>query len=223
MTLPRRKQAGFTLIEILIALAIFSSILVLLASAFTGAARTRDLLEERYGQSRRKGMTLDRLGTDLAGAVSAVRLAETHMTAREDTFSGRPGATLAFTAFVPASETTDRPSSGLVKIRYYSKVSSEAGFIDVYREQSDLALIENRLPIRETCIARRIRGFKLSYDDGTAWRTDWPPSPDRKGMLPKKVAITVIDENDTGLQRTIDFPLAGREPMLLFSGNRPKT
>ncbi len=216
------KERGFTLIEILMALAIFSSILVLLLSAFTGAARTREMLADRYGKSRQKAMTVDRLGSDIAGAVSATRLADTHMSSHEDTFSGQPGATFAFTAFTPASDLDERLSSGLVKIRYFPKVASEAGFLDIYREQSDLALIENRLPVRESRIAHRIKGFRIELFDGTAWKKEWPPGPDKKGALPKKVAITLIDDNGDELRREVDVILNGRESQSLFSGKRPK-
>jgi type II secretion system protein J len=222
VTRPSRHRGGFTLVEILVALAIFSSILVLLMSAFTGVARTREMLADRYGKSRQKAMVVDRLGSDIAGAVSDTRLTDTHMTSHEDTFSGQPGATFAFTAFTPASDASERLSSGLVKIRYYPKVSSEAGYLDIYREQSDLALIENRLPIRESRIARRIKGFRIELFDGTTWQKEWPPSSDKKGLLPTKIAITLIDENGAELRREVGVALSGRESQSLFSGKRPK-
>jgi prepilin-type N-terminal cleavage/methylation domain-containing protein len=215
-------HAGFTLIEILVALAIFSTILVLLLSAFTGAARTRDQLADRYVKSRQKAMLLDRLGSDLAGAVSSVRLPETHMVSREDAFSGQPGATLAFTAFAAGSDPDVRLSSGLVKIRFFPKVSSEPPFLDLYREQSDLVLIENRLPVRESRIARRIKGFKVELYDGSEWRTEWPPGTDRKGTLPQRVAFTLIDENGDSLRREVGVALFSAGDNVLFSGKRPK-
>ena len=221
MILRSPNRHGFTLIEILLALAIFSSILLLLLAAFTGAARTREVLSDRYARSRQKAMTLDRIGGDIAGAVSATWLTDTHMTAHEDTFSSQPGATLSFTAFSPASDAEERLSSGLIKIRYFPKVSTDAGFIDIYREQSDLVLIENRLPTRESRITHRIKGLKIELFDGTAWKTDWPPS-DKKGTLPQKIAVTIIDENGDSLRREVPVPLAGLEAQLLFSGKRTK-
>jgi prepilin-type N-terminal cleavage/methylation domain-containing protein len=217
-----RRRSGFTLIEILIALAIFSTILVLLLSAFTGIARTRDMLSDRYGKSRQKAMLLDRLGSDVAGVVSAVRLPDTHLSSREDTFSGQPGATLSFTAFSPASEPDVRLSTGLVKIRFFPKVSAEPGFLDLYREQSDLALIENRLPVRESRIARRIKGFKVELYDGSTWRTDWPPDPEKKGRLPQRIAFTLIDGDGGSLRREVGVILNGTEDNVLFSGKRAK-
>ncbi len=222
MTNHPSKCRGFTLIEILMALAIFSSILVLLLSAFTGAARTREMLADRYGKSRQKAMAVDRFGTDIAGAVSATKLTDSHMSSHEDTFSGQPGATFAFTAFAPASDASERLSSGLVKIRYFPKVSSDAGYLDIYREQSDLAQIENRLPIRETRIARRIKGFRVELFDGSTWQKEWPPAPDKKGALPKIVAIILIGDDGAVMRREVTVTLSGSESQLLFSGNRPK-
>lgn len=221
MASPRRRS-GFTLIEILIALAIFSTILVLLLSAFTGVARTRDMLADRYGKSRQKAMLLDRLGTDISGVVSAIRLPDTHLTSREDTFSGQPGATLSFTAYSPASDPDVRLSTGLVKIRFFPKVSAEPGFLDIYREQSDLALVENRLPVRESRIARRVKGFKVELYDGTTWRTEWPPDSEKKGRLPQRIALTLIDENGEPLRREVGVILNGTEDNAFFSGKRAK-
>lgn len=217
-----RSGAGFTLLEILVALAIFSAILVLLLSAFSGVAKTREFLADRYGKSRQVGMTLDRIGSDLAGIVAASALPETHVSCSEDDFSGQPGATLSFTAYTLPADSADRPSSALNKIRYYPKVSAEGGFLELYREQSDLALIENRLPTRESRVARRIRGFRIELHDGTSWRTEWPPGPEKKGALPQKIAVTLTDENGKALRREISVPLSGREAQLLFSGRRPK-
>lgn len=165
-------------------------------------------------------MLLDRLGSDITSAVSALKLPETHMASREDTFSGQPGATLSFTAFSQGSDPDVRLSSGLVKIRFFPKVSSEPGFLDLYREQSDLALIENRLPVRESRIARRIKGFKVELYDGSQWRTEWPPGGDKKGSLPQRIAVTLIDEDGEPLRREIDVALYGKESQLLFSGRR---
>ncbi|HEY3490902.1 MAG TPA: type II secretion system protein GspJ [Candidatus Deferrimicrobiaceae bacterium] len=216
-----RDLRGFTLIEILMALAIFSALLVLLLAAFTGAARTRELLSERYSKSRQLAMALDRIGGDFAGAVSSVSLPDTQMMAHEDTFSGQPGGALTLMAFSPASESDDRLSSGLVKIRYYPKVAVEAGYLDLYREQSDLALIENRLPTRESRIARRIKGVRFELFDGTTWQKDWSSS-EKKGLLPKRIAVTLIDENGESLRREVPLALSGRESQALFSGNRTK-
>jgi type II secretion system protein J len=215
-------RRGFTLVEILVALAIFSSIMLLLLSAFTGAARAREMLADRYVKSRQIAMTVDRLGSDILGAVSAVRLTDTHMTAHEDTFSGQPGATFSFAAFNPASDADERLSSGLVKIRYYPKVSSEAGYIDLYREQSDLALIENRLPVRDSRIARRIKGFRIELFDGATWQKEWPPSSDKKGLLPIRVAVVLFDDKGDEIRREIDVALTGIESQNLFSGKRAR-
>jgi hypothetical protein len=195
---------------------------VLLLSAFTGAARTREALADRYGKSRRTAMLVDRLGSDLEGSVCATRLPDTHFSSKEDAFSGNPGATLSFTAFTPGSDPSERLSSGLVKIRYFPKVSADAGLLDLYREQSDLAQVENRVPVRESRLARRIRGFKVELYDGGAWVTEWPPSPTSRGTLPKRVAFTVTDEDGKSLRREVDLPLSGTESSAFFSGRRPK-
>jgi len=65
------RGRGFTLVELLLALAILSVILLLLLSAFTGAARTREALTERSRAFRQIRIAFDRIGTDLQGAFSS--------------------------------------------------------------------------------------------------------------------------------------------------------
>jgi general secretion pathway protein J len=220
---------GFTLVEILVALAIFSTILVLLVSTFTGAARTREMMTERSRSFRQTGMTLDRIGSDLQGAVSAIRLTgqdggpDTSLTSKSDTFSNQTASTLSLTAFTLPEESSARPATDLVKVKYFPKISADGAFFDLYREQSDLPLLENRLANREVRMARHLTGFRIELFDGTTWQTEWPPGPEKKGTLPKVVAVTLVDERGDAFRREIPLPLAGQETTEFNSYKRTKS
>jgi prepilin-type N-terminal cleavage/methylation domain-containing protein len=98
--MKRERPGGFTLVEILLALAILSSILVLLLSTFTGAGRGLEILTERSGSFRQLRISMDRIGSDLAGAFSSTGAETTAFSCRLDQFSGKPATTLIFTAFL---------------------------------------------------------------------------------------------------------------------------
>jgi hypothetical protein len=103
-------------------------------------------------------------------------------------------ATLIFTAFLLPDVTGARPPSDLVRIKYFPKVSEDGRFIELHREQSDLPLIENKIPTGESRLASRLLGFRVELFDGTAWQKEWPPSGGAsKWMLPKKVSIVLTD------------------------------
>lgn len=217
----KSRPAGFTLVEILLALAILSSILVLLLSSFTGASRGLEILEDRSGSFRQLRISMDRIGSDLIGAFSSTGAEASAFSCRLDQFSGKPASTLVFTAFVLPDTTGARPPSDVVRIRYFPKVSGDGRFIELHREQSDLPLIENTIPTRESRLASRLLGFRVELFDGTAWRNEWPPSGGgSKWRTPKKVSIVLTDFLGQEFRRTIPLSLSGQEASMLLSGTR---
>lgn len=217
----RMRPGGFTLVEILLALAILSSILVLLLSAFTGAGRGLEILTERSGSFRQLRISMDRIGSDLSGAFSSTGAETTAFTCRQDQFSGKPAATLIFTAFILPDVTGARPPSDLVRVKYFPKVSEDGKFIELYREHSDLPLIENKIPTGESRLASRLLGFRVELFDGTAWQKEWPPPGGAtKWSLPKKVSVVLTDFLGQEFRRIIPLPLAGQEALATFSGKR---
>lgn len=216
----RKRPGGFTLVEILIALAILSVVLVLLLSSFTGASRGLDILTERSASFRQIRIAMDRLGTDLQGAFSATGVEAVAFTCSQDQFSGKPASTVIFTAYTLPDVTGARPPSDLVKIKYFTRISEDGKFIELRREQSDLPLVENRITTGESRMASRLQGFRVEMYDGTAWLKDWPPPGKSKWTLPKKVTVVLTDFLGQEFRRTVLLPLAGQEASGLFSGKR---
>jgi len=217
---PSRRQAGFTLIEILLAMAILSVILLLLLSAFTGASRTREALTQRTRDFRQVRIAMDRIGTDLQGAFSSSIREASALTLKEDTLAGNPAATLVFTAFTLPEIGTGRPPASVVKIKYFPKVGADGASMELHREQADLPFIENRIPLREALLAEGIKGFRVEMYDGTQWHKEWPAPGKAKTALPKKAAVTLIGSGGETYRREIPLPLAGRESVLPWSGRR---
>ncbi|GAB4240195.1 MAG: hypothetical protein OHK0028_18270 [Deltaproteobacteria bacterium] len=215
-----RRRTGFTLVEILLALSILSVLLLLLLSAFTGAVRVREALSDRSREYRRIRLLLDRIGTDLEGAVATTAREDSALTCREDRFSGMPAATLVFTAFQLPQTDGGRPPSEVVKIRYFPRVGPGGSTVELRREVSDLPFLENRIPPREAVVAEGLKGFRVELWDGAAWRKEWPPSGQGKIPLPKKAAFTLLDSRGGTFRREVPLFLAGQEATALQSGRR---
>lgn len=220
MRSPVRRE-GFTLLEILLALSVLSVILLLLLSAFTGAARVRETLSSRAREFRQIRLVLDRIGTDLMCAFASSSRVESALSLREDQFSGLPAATLIFTAFQLPDGDGAHPPSEIVKIRYFPRIGVDGVTLELHREQSDLPFIENKIPARESTVADGLRGFRIELYDGTTWVKEWPTGGGTKTAMPKKAAITLVDERGDTYRREVPIPLAGQEGTVTWSGRRP--
>ena len=214
-----KRHVGFTLVEVLLTLAIFSVIMILLVSAFTGASRTRSGLISRGRDFRQVLIAMDRIGTDLQGAFSSAKHPYSALTYKEDRLSGNPAATLAFTSFQIPSIGDGYPPSSIVRVAYFPKVSEDGVSIELHRRQSDLPFIENRIPVKEALIADRLKGFRAEFYDSSGWQKEWPAGRSLTS-LPKKVAITITDSRGVEYRREIALHLSGQDSVIQ-SGNRP--
>jgi prepilin-type N-terminal cleavage/methylation domain-containing protein len=220
MTRPHVRRGGFTLLEILLALSVLSVLLLLLLSAFTGAARVRETLSSRSRGFREIRLVLDRVGTDLMGAFATSTREESALSLREDQLSGMPAATLTFTAFQLPDGDRGHPPAEIVKIRYFPRIGADGVTLELHREQSDLPFIENKIPSRESAVAEGLRGFRIELYDGATWVKEWPSGGGSKKTLPKKAAVTLVDARGETYRREVPIPLAGQEGSVTWSGRR---
>jgi len=221
MTRRPVRREGFTLLEILLALSVLAVLLLLLLSAFTGAARVRETLSSRAREFRQIRLVLDRAGTDLMCAFAATAREESALSVREDQLSGMPAATLTFTTFQLPDGDSGHPPAEIVKIRYFPRIGADGVSLELHREQADLPFIGNKIPLRETLVADGLRGFRVELSDGTTWVKEWPAGGGSKTTLPKKAAVTLVDARGDTYRREIPIFLAGQEGNVTWSGRRP--
>ena len=220
MTRPRLRYGGFTLLEILLALSVLSILVLLLLSAFTGAARVRETLTSRSREFLQIRLVLDRVGTDLMGAFAASVREESALIVREDQLSGMPAATLVFTAFQLPDGDVGHPPAEIVKIRYFPRIGADGVSLELHREQSDLPFVGNKIPLRGSAVAEGLRGFRVELYNGTSWVKEWPSGGGSKTALPKRAAVTLVDRHGETYRREIPIPLAGQEANVTWSGRR---
>lgn len=217
----RTRRPGFTLIEVLLTLAVLSVVLLLLLSAFTGTGRAREVLSSRAREFRQVRLVMDRVGTEIQGAIASPHREESALTCQEDQFSGKPAATLAFTALREPESESGRPPSDIVKVRYFPRLSADGKSLELHREQSDLPFLGSRIPSRDALVAEGLQGFRVELYDGTSWHREWPAGGRTKTGLPKKVAFELTGQRGEKYRREVPIPLAGQEAELILSGRRP--
>ena len=212
------RRAGFTLIEVLLTLSILAVIMILLLSAFTGASRARSGLISRGRDTRQIMIAMERIGTELQGAFTSTKWPDSELIYREEKMVGTVAGALVFTAFQIPSIGDGYPPSSIIRVAYLSKVGEDGASIELYRRQADLPFIENQIPIREARLAEKLKGFRVEFYDGVSWQSEWPAGRPRTS-LPKRIAITIIDNRDIEYRREIPLHLSGQDSVIQ-SGSR---
>ncbi len=200
-----RPTRGFTLLELLVALAVFSIMAIAAYSGLRNVLYTRAAVEEQNRRLTSVQLALYRLEQDieqavprgirdeygepqgalLGGALAVDRLILTR--AGWDNPLGQPRATLQRIAY--------RLRDGRLW-RLYWPVLDRGGLIEP----------------RETLLLDRVRDFKARFLDQDDWRDDWPPpvsddetkpDPDR---LPRAVEISLTLEDWGEITRLLPLP-----------------
>jgi general secretion pathway protein J len=197
----RHRPAGFTLIEVLISIAILAFITTLLYGAFAALKRSKDGLSRVQDRQREARLAMARITRELQSAyVSAHVPLNQALVVQKTQFKGErgtPADRLDFTAF--ANRRLDRNShvSDQCELSYYGDASPDGGGQTdlVRRIDSDIDLEPGKGGKVEV-LATDIDLFDLEYLDAMTgqWQETWDTTsatgqPDR---LPLQVRVILV-------------------------------
>jgi len=208
--------SGFTLLEILVASTILGLVLAALYGVFSRTLESKRLAEERAARARSARIVLLRLGEDLQASFPFAKNDSrfTGETRRTSTF---PEGTLSFVSFSHMPVSSAGHASDVSKIGYslipdpqgpgyrqlVRQVSSDPGIAD--------PIVERERGSEEYPLLSRVRGLRLRFFDGQAWREEWGQN-DTKEKLPRAVEATLyLNDSREGVAEfstVVDLPLA---------------
>lgn len=188
-TWSRKSEAGFTLLEVLIAVALLALLSGALYGTYFSVMRGSEATRERTEPLRDARMALDLLRRELSAACYAKANERLHFVVEDRDLFGSPASILDFTAFtVPRSGSV--PSSDVMTVRY-RPVRDEDERLILSRESRDLYLEAKTLPYPFT---GEIQGFLVECYDGSVWVKSWDTR--LNGVLPKAVRVTLQLKGD---------------------------
>jgi general secretion pathway protein J len=192
---------GFTLLEVMVAVAILAMVSVLIYGAFDGMSRGKKSLgraNDRYHQSR---AALDRLAMELSSAFLSSHQPLTQQQMRRLTiFSGTkssPADRIDFTSFSHRRLVRDSHESDQNELSYFGSPDPNVpGKIDLARRESAIIDLEPKRGGEVNVLVEDIDLFGIRYLDATTdlWTDSWDSSQatGQLGRLPFEVKITLV-------------------------------
>lgn len=197
----RVHSAGFTMIELLMAAAASTLVLLALYGVFGRAMRLRDDATERVRVARLRSRAVNLIRNDLRNAlVSGGTLAATLQGSATPPQGSRfPGyLKLTTTTGAPDEAGGDQPAGDVQQVEYYLANDPDAGG----REAGTLVRTVDRAllaPLRETPreqpILSGVQSLEVSFYDGQTWNNSWEVTDDDK-TLPQAVRVRVVPAAD---------------------------
>lgn len=201
MSTHRRSVRAFTLVELLVAIAVLSMISVLIYSTFAGMKRSKEGVQRVSDRYREGRLAMARISRELQSAfISAHAPIDQSLGARKTAFigtRGTPADRVDFTAFAHLRLDRDTHESDQAEISYFGSVNpSRNGTTDLVRRYSPHIDSDPKRGGRVEVLATDIDLFDLEYLDPLTgqWTETWDTTQaiGQGGRLPVQVRVILV-------------------------------
>jgi general secretion pathway protein J len=196
-----RRARGFTLLEVLISIAILAAITSLLFGAFSALKRSKDGLTRMQDRQREARLAMARMTRELQSAYLSAHLPINQALMIQKTIfrgeTGTPADRVDFTAFANMRLEKDSHVSDQCEISYYASPNPDgSGTTDLVRRVDSSIDLEPTKGGKVEVLATDIDLFDLQYlDSQTAqWQERWDTTQatGQIDRLPLQVRITLV-------------------------------
>ena len=201
-------KRGFTLLEIIVAVAITAAIGATIAAAFTSGFRAKELVESEAEQYRGLRSSLDRMVREIGAAFVSDRYDVRRYRDQNDRPTNFIGSRekLVFTSLAHQRLYSDAKESDQMVVEYSVRSSTKKGA----RGQQDLIRRENPNLYGEDKMERggvedilleNVKRVEFSYwdSDQKDWVNDWDTRRiEKKSILPTRVRIVLVRSDESG-------------------------
>jgi len=201
-----RGARGFTLLEVVIAVAVTAMMGVLIAAAFQSGYRTKELVEEEADRYRALRTGTDRMVREVSNAF----VSDHYDTRRYRDQNDRPtnfiGARdrLLFTSMAHQRLYADAKESDQMVVEYFTKSTPTPGGqsrLNLMRRED--SILDDRMDRggTEDVLIENVKRIDFAYwdSDKKDWVDEWNTTRiEKKSILPVRVRITITAVDETG-------------------------
>lgn len=184
----RGRCAGFTLLEVLVAVGLAAAVLAALYATFFSVLRSRDAADRALERSAEIRHFLDRFSAEAHSAFFSANNPLTSFAGEENYKLGAPSSELSFTSFNYPALQDALPASGLVYIRYFVEKSDSGGYT-LFREAANPFAARKGGAAFKVEAVEDIDGFEASFYNGRDWVKAWDSA--LEGAPPEAVRAVV--------------------------------
>jgi general secretion pathway protein J len=197
----RIGQAGFSLLEVLIAVGVMTMIATLIFTAFSSLERSRNGIRRVSDRYREGRMALARISQELQGAYLSKHVPlNLNIATSKTVFIGEPGAPadrVDFNAFIYRRMDRDSATSDQAEVSYYGlEDPRQQGVTDLVRRINPKLDLEPAQGGVAQVLARDIDLFDLKYLDPLVgqWTEEWDSTEalGKLDRLPWQIKISLV-------------------------------
>lgn len=211
--LRNNNKNGFTLVEVLVALAVFSGLMMTLFSSFNAFTVSSRTIREYEKKSKNTGVGLETMLSDieqvfilqqpqfmLPDKEDADTQKKYRFSAGLDQIDGHAFSRLSLCSLTPVQfHHPGNYPAGITRLTYY--VSANSGRFDLHRSDIPVFLAEKEdTPCADPILFRDIQGFELTFFDLEGNEYDhWDSRADEFDFqLPFSISLTITLAADSG-------------------------
>jgi general secretion pathway protein J len=192
-----RVQTGFTLVEVLIAMALVSLIALFLYETFISTSRVTESIDREREYYREVRLTADQLTRELLSAYrSSDPSAPLDFTGLHDTGPEGSSDSLSFYTMAHLHLIPGRPESSLTKVRYYLEKRPESRWYHLNHEEYSHFLSAG--PSEKEVLIENVKEMSIRYFDGKSWLPEWDSKKQGSSPIPSAVKIRFVLINRNG-------------------------
>jgi general secretion pathway protein J len=188
------SKKGFSLLELLIAVAIMSIVMLALYGTFFSVLNSQSRIEKELEWVRELRRFLDVFSSEIQSSFYKDGNSRTIFIGEKKGSHRRPVSSIGFTNFTHAAVKDGRPVSDMMAVEYFVEENPE-GMLTLYKKIWNPYDGDKKHGFKVEILGD-IEGFEVSYLNGKDWAKAWDSSLEKKLPDAVKVAIAVKDRGE---------------------------